>query len=822
MAGNSVMYSNIAMYVAGNILSLLLILVLYQINTVMAEFRDPMVYALLTSIALRLPKDSVVKGLESLATSETRIMFLPFRLLFVKPFEMIIQVWKGGRRVLRDLTGPADGKRRSGWLIALARISSKDKKSSKKMRREGSGKLSNKLLWLLFYVCVAQVGYEWIRDTWSKMSQVILVGLLSLGLVGTIVISCIEYFFTFDVPYGPLSPRKSPQKKTKKKHGGGPVDTSQSPSVEEHEEGEPTMSRGRRLFDTFMVPIDTVDGRMKKLIRANAHSLVSAFLVLSLVVGTAISAAFLGFQIVGEGRSTVIMLKNTVSDPWSFGEGVKFNQTLQTAHMLQNLSWLSTYRVQLSEFVQGSFPAIFEWIEEKSDRVLESHNLTEAAMEGRYLMEYMRGPRVCSEDEKDKLFVALSKATYKYNLAVEEENHVLEDVAASQGAYLDALAQYKNADFTTVDHQRVVESEALLRETQDTHATVTSTVAKTLRAKVVAEQRLSLCVDSIHLRDGMHHQEENTLLTDVGSVLHSGYRKIATDWDFYGGIQEIVSGFHDVWSSVLHENSTVVAQGGSPANGGLVHLDSLQSMAVAAMGPLVTIGKAVFMSFESTTSAALAGSASLFRLGAGVLEFGMQSLLFLSLLFALLSAENDPVVQVIQFLPFPPKARTKAADALNKSLGGVFVTMIKLGLIHGLFTWVTFKAFGAPLIYTSSTVSAFFSLLPLISPYMVVIPSVIALAIQGRIVSGLLLFALHVAAASFGDDSIIEEAGGQPFQGTLMSMSILGGMAFYPNPFLGCLFGPILLGILYALGAILQELMATTGEDHGESDRRLL
>jgi hypothetical protein len=105
---------------------------------------------------------------------------------------------------------------------------------------------------------------------------------------------------------------------------------------------------------------------------------------------------------------------------------------------------------------------------------------------------------------------------------------------------------------------------------------------------------------------------------------------------------------------------------------------------------------------------------------------------------------------------------------------------------------------------------------------MVVIPSVIALAIQGRIVSGLLLFALHVAAASFGDDSIIEEAGGQPFQGTLMSMSILGGMAFYPNPFLGCLFGPILLGILYALGAILQELMATTGEDHGESDRRLL
>lgn len=810
-----VMYSNIAMFVAGNILSLLLILVLYQINTVMAEFRDPMVYALLSSIALRLPKDSVVKGLESLATSESRIMFLPFCLLFIKPFEIVIHVWKGGRRVLRDVTSPADGKTKSGWLIALARILSKEKRSSKRRRREGSGKLSTKLLWFLVYVVLVQVGYEWIRDTWSRMSQMILVSLLSLALVGAIFISCIEHLFTFDVPYGALSPRKSPQKKTKKTSGGGPVHASQSPSVvERHEE-----SHGRRMIDTLMVPIDVIDGRMKTLIRANAHSLVSAFLVLSLVVGTAISAAFLGFQIVGEGRSTVIMLKNTVSDPWSLGEGVKFNQTLPTAQVLQNLSWLSPYRVQLSEFVQASFPAIFEWVEEKSDRVLESHNLTEAAMEGRYLMEYMRGPRVCSGDEKDKLFVALSRATYKYNLAVEEENDVLDDVAASQRAYKDAVAQYKNADARVIDHQRVVESEALLRETQDRHATVTATVAKTSRAKVVAEQRVSLCVDKI---DGTHHEEETTLLTDVGSVLHRGYRKIATDWDFQGGLDEILSGIQNVWSSLLYENSSVVGQGGSPPNGGgLVHLDSLQSMAVAAIGPLVTIGKAVLMSFESTTSAALAGSASLFRLGAGVLEFGMQSLLFLSLLFALLSAENDPVVQVIQFLPFPPKARKKAADALNKSLGGVFVTLIKLGLIHGLFTWVTFKAFGAPLIYTSSTVSAFFSLLPLISPYMVVIPSVIALAIQGRIVSSLLLFVLHVAAASFVDDSIIEEAGGQPFQGTLMSMSILGGMAFYPNPFLGCLFGPILLGILYALGAILQELMVVTEEGQERSNASL-
>ena len=151
------------------------------------------------------------------------------------------------------------------------------------------------------------------------------------------------------------------------------------------------------------------------------------------------------------------------------------------------------------------------------------------------------------------------------------------------------------------------------------------------------------------------------------------------------------------------------------------------------------------------------------------------------------------------------EARDKAAEALNRSLGGVFVTLIKLCVIHGLFTWVTFKFFGAPLVYLSSTVSAAFSLLPLIPSYMVAIPALVALSMQGRIVSGVILFAMHFSATNFGDTEVLNEAGGQPY---LMSLSVLGGMwAFYPNPFLGCLLGPILLSLLYALSAIHSELI---------------
>ena len=88
---------------------------------------------------------------------------------------------------------------------------------------------------------------------------------------------------------------------------------------------------------------------------------------------------------------------------------------------------------------------------------------------------------------------------------------------------------------------------------------------------------------------------------------------------------------------------------------------------------------------------------------------------------------------------------------------------------------------------------------------MVAIPALVALSMQGRIVSGVILFAMHFSATNFGDTEVLNEAGGQPY---LMSLSVLGGMwAFYPNPFLGCLLGPILLSLLYALSAIHSELI---------------
>jgi hypothetical protein len=58
------LYAHIAVYAGGNALSLGLFFMLYQLSAVLADFRDPMLYAFLCSIALRGPKDWLVQRLD--------------------------------------------------------------------------------------------------------------------------------------------------------------------------------------------------------------------------------------------------------------------------------------------------------------------------------------------------------------------------------------------------------------------------------------------------------------------------------------------------------------------------------------------------------------------------------------------------------------------------------------------------------------------------------------------------------------------------------------------------------------------------------------
>lgn len=82
------LYTQIAVLAAGNALSLAVFLMLYHVSAVMSDFRDPMLYAFLCSVALRGPKDWMVEQLSDMLARRGS-MFMAF--VVVAPPRMAFQ-----------------------------------------------------------------------------------------------------------------------------------------------------------------------------------------------------------------------------------------------------------------------------------------------------------------------------------------------------------------------------------------------------------------------------------------------------------------------------------------------------------------------------------------------------------------------------------------------------------------------------------------------------------------------------------------------------------------------------------------------------------
>ncbi len=874
---------------AGTLLAFLFVLVLAQINTILKDFRDAIFYSLMCSTALRYIKDRIVCRLVGLATDPDRtLLFYPLSLVFVKPVEFALGLRNETIQLVRKFEASVEGRRQRGsaqraaWAHALAdtvrhvRGNAGDG-SGRNSKTSGSDTTSTVMLRFLIRLVALQLLVTWIKSTLSSASQVALLAIsVTIGL-GVATLSLLPY-----TSLGPLSPQKGRTPKRRRvtlgrtsldeddgvctgaghtrpaandhavdgKGGGDSGDRNEAEDARDARDAEDAedinpgddgddvdggkVSRLVVFVDKAVAPIRSFDAVLKRGIASSAHSLVSAVLILVLVLGSAIGATFLGYQIISECRDVGLSLKDTLSDLGSSG-GQRSDD------------FLSEYRMHANEAIQEYLPVVFDWVESKSDYILQANNLTQAAAEGRLLMESIRGPRYCSRDEREKLLVALARAGAHTEGCKREESRLAELLAEKTFEFSTALRRFENtlevADgdedpgdigaieaIDTIEAAQKIHRIQMVENTETSDAPVpadqeaslslegilvraedelkqyhseytqaSSELAKAQRSRVVAERRLALCstgslssATSTPSVSGQHLRA----LHDVGTVIHGGFSKIIRSQDITGGILDTWNGLNGIIQGLFDSNGNDTAQNGSTSPApppSRMHIDSLQSIIQAATGPLISVGRALFLS----TSAALVGTSSLFRFGASLLSFGMQSIIFLSLLFALLSAEDDPVASMIYHLPFPPAARNKAATALNKSLGGVFVTLFKLCVIHGLFTWVTFTFFDAPLVYLTSTASAAFSIVPFIPSWLVVTPSVTALAVQGRIIPGIILMGMHFAAYSFGDTEILNEAGGQPY---LMSLSVFGGMYAMPaNPFLGALAGPCFFSLGTAL-----------------------
>jgi len=112
-------------------------------------------------------------------------------------------------------------------------------------------------------------------------------------------------------------------------------------------------------------------------------------------------------------------------------------------------------------------------------------------------------------------------------------------------------------------------------------------------------------------------------------------------------------------------------------------------------------------------------------------------ILFSCLLFVFtlhyLLAKEDNIVSFMNKLIVHVDNNGRFADALEVSINAVFACTLKMTLFHGLFTFLSFSVFDVELVYISTFITMFLSLIPLANPVLIAVPACLSLYLHEKL-----------------------------------------------------------------------------------------
>ena len=209
--------------------------------------------------------------------------------------------------------------------------------------------------------------------------------------------------------------------------------------------------------------------------------------------------------------------------------------------------------------------------------------------------------------------------------------------------------------------------------------------------------------------------------------------------------------------------------------------------------------------------------ASAFGVAGATASFFLKCAVFFTALFHVLASEADPATRLVELIPLNDRVKAVAVHSVTECVRGVFVSCLKLALFHAAFTWVTFRAFGAHFVYTSTLASGATAILPLLASWSVSLPAAFELVAKGQAVKGAALVVAHWVTLVFVDIDIYqtEIKVVHPY---VVGLSVVGGMvAFQPAP-QGAVLGPLLVTALATGHTLYQELVRTPPASKQASD----
>lgn len=170
----------------------------------------------------------------------------------------------------------------------------------------------------------------------------------------------------------------------------------------------------------------------------------------------------------------------------------------------------------------------------------------------------------------------------------------------------------------------------------------------------------------------------------------------------------------------------------------------------------------------------------------------MLIILFISCLYNFLKMKGDLVKDLLKFLPYPETQIDSIHKSFHNSIQGVFISTFDIFIFHTLLTWLIFDFCKIKFVFLFSIMSGVFTLVPVITPYLILIPGNILNLLDNEfnIIKIVLFNVSYYLLINFTDSDIYKRnvKKSDPY---ITGLSFVMGM--YTFGLKGMIYGPVLL-----------------------------
>ncbi|KAK3925418.1 Transmembrane protein 245 [Frankliniella fusca] len=247
----------------------------------------------------------------------------------------------------------------------------------------------------------------------------------------------------------------------------------------------------------------------------------------------------------------------------------------------------------------------------------------------------------------------------------------------------------------------------------------------------------------------------------------------------------------------------------------LLNLDGLMQFGKENVGMLSSLLESLWDIVKGNVSLLFQSSVTIFSVvlggGSAVINFLINSVVFFTALFYLLSSSGSLYRPVELVAGFSPSSGNQIATAIDGAVGDVFRASFKMAVFHGLWAWLIHTLFGVKVVYLPSVLAAILGVVPFLGTYWACIPAVLELWLaQGHSMLAVIMILAFYVPTSWVNGLVYEEIkGGHPY---LTGLSVAGGVYCMGSE--GAIFGPLLLCCVFVALNISSTLMKEPSISH--------